>query len=115
MGNIAGDTAANRDRILDTGVLHALLRVVDHPNATENIIKHGTWAISNLCRGRPLPDLEKVRIAIPTLCKIIYSQTDPDILADAAWALSYCSRVEYTLEDVMKCPKVVPALVSQLG
>ena len=115
MGNIAGDSTAYRDRVLANGALQPLLKVVEHPQATENVIKHGIWAISNLCRGRPLPDLKKVRSAIPTLCKIMYSQTDPDILVDAAWALCYCSRVEFTLEDVMKCPKVIPALVSQLG
>jgi importin subunit alpha-1 len=36
-----------------------------------NTIKHGTWAISNLCRGRPLPDFNLVKEAIPIICKVI--------------------------------------------
>ena len=115
MGSIAGDSTAFRDRILANGALQPLLMVVDHPHATQNVIKHGTWAISTLCRGRPLPDLEKVRSAIPTLCKIMYSQTDPDILTDAIWALAYLSRSEKTIGTVVSCSNVIPALVSHLS
>jgi hypothetical protein len=54
-------------------------------------IKHGTWAISNLCRGRPLPKFEYTKNAIPVLCKVIKEETDTEPLTDATWALSYLS------------------------
>ena len=68
-----------------------------------------------MCRGDPLPSLDKVRSAIPILCHIFCSQTDPDILIDAAWALSYSSRSAETAEDVLNCPKVIPPLISSLS
>lgn len=39
----------------------------------ENIVKHGSWALSNLCRGNPLPKYENVKMAIPVLCNVISS------------------------------------------
>lgn len=27
----------------------------------ENIVKHGAWALSNLCRGNPLPKYDNVK------------------------------------------------------
>ncbi len=61
----------------------------------KNIIKHGTWAISNLCRGtlfnkwKPLPKFERFKTAIPVLIKMQAQETDDEILTDALWALSY--------------------------
>ena len=63
--------------------------VMDSTN--KNTIKHGTWAISNLCRGRPLPKFELTKNAIPVLCKVIIEETDTEPLTDATWALSYLS------------------------
>jgi len=98
--------------ILDLGGLDPLLHIV---NTTPNkaIIKHGTWAISNLCRGKPLPELEKVEKATPTMAAVMKRETDPDVLTDAAWALSYLSRVESKLEAVVSTG-VVPSLVQYL-
>jgi len=112
IGNIAGDSFYYRDMILQWGGLQPLLDIV---NNTENkaIIKHGTWAISNLCRGKPLPDLEKVEIATPTMAAVIKRESDMDVITDAAWALSYLSRVESKLDAVVES-KVVPALVHHL-
>jgi len=101
--------------IINHGALQPLLKAVDTPNVKFEIIKPGTWAISNSCRGRPLPSLERVRSAIPTLCNVVCSQTDQDILIDAVWALSYLSRSGETIKDVMNCPKVIPILASLLS
>jgi len=115
LGNIAVDRAVFRDRILANGALQPLLKVFEDPNLPQHVIKHGTWAISSLCRGGPLPPLEKVRSAIPTLCKIIYTQTDVDTLSDAAWALSYLSRTDDAAQDLTNCPGAVSAFVSLLS
>jgi len=62
-----------------------------------------------------LPPLEKVRSAIPSLCKIIQTQTDVDTLTDAVWALSHLSRADDTAQDLTNCPGAVSALVSLLS
>ena len=110
MGNIAGDSI-NRDIVINHGGLQALLKAVDPSDAGF----YGTMAISYLCRVRPLPSLEKTRSAIPFFCKIIVSQTDPDILIHAIWALSHLSRSLDTLDDVMNYPEVIPVVISLLS
>jgi importin subunit alpha-6/7 len=55
------------------------------------IIKHGSWTMSNLCRGRPLPDYELVKNASEPLCKILISNIDSEIMTDVSWAISYLS------------------------
>eukprot|EP00656_Telonema_subtile_P010451 TRINITY_DN1503_c0_g3_i2.p1 TRINITY_DN1503_c0_g3~~TRINITY_DN1503_c0_g3_i2.p1 ORF type:complete len:700 (-),score=209.77 TRINITY_DN1503_c0_g3_i2:833-2932(-) len=90
VGNIAGDSCAHRDYVLEeSGVLQPLLEFLC---ATEQIraIRNATWAISNLCRGKPRPVMSTVAPAIPTLASLIYS-TDEETVGDALWALSYLS------------------------
>lgn len=98
--------------ILKYGGLEPLLNIV---NTTTNriIIKHGTWAISNLCRGKPLPDINLVSPAIPTLAAVLMRETDIDVLTDAAWALSYLSRREQEVARLVETG-VIPSLVKQL-
>jgi importin subunit alpha-1 len=52
--------------ILKCGGLDPLLHIISTSN-NKSTIKHGTWALSNLCRGRPLPKFELVKKAIPVL------------------------------------------------
>jgi len=101
--------------MLASGALEPLIKIVEDPDTAQNIIKSGVWMISNLCRGRPPTRIEKVKSAIPTLCKIIQSQTDEDILTDATEALSYLSRNQVVIEDLVSFPKTISALISQLS
>jgi importin subunit alpha-1 len=56
------------------------------------IVKTGTWALANLCRGKPLPLYEKNCLAIPVFMKIIvfyHKLKQNEILEDALWGLNY--------------------------
>jgi len=112
IGNIAGDSSNFRDLILKLGGLPPLLYIVG-TTTNKVITKHGTWAISNLCRGKPLPDLALVEAAIPTLANVIQRETDVDVLTDATWAMSYLSRQESKVAQVV-VTGIVPALVQIL-
>ena len=126
MGNIAGDST-QRDVLLKHGALQPLLKIIEDPAASEFFMQYGTWAAANLCRGRPLPKIEEIQVAIPTFCKIISSQTKIQVLIDAAWTLSYLTFLSTNEEsvDVVKmkenigyiinCPKTISALVSLLS
>jgi len=92
--------------------LDPLLQIVNTTN-NKAIIKHGTWAISNLCRGKPLPELKMVEAAIPTLSAVIQKESDLDVLTDAAWAMSYLSRTESKVEHVVSTG-IIPSLVRHL-
>ena len=99
--------------ILKHAGLEALNHVVSLTN-NRHIIKNGTWAISNLCRGRPAPNPELVRSAIPTLCEVLKTQNDFDILHDAAWALSYHVNDPSEISVVINTG-VVSFLVKRIG
>jgi len=115
LGNIAGDSPVLRDRLIASGALAPLLKVVEDPEATLDVIREGVYAISNLCRGRPLPPVDKVKSAIPTLCKAIQSQTELQVLTDASWALSYLTRTEATAQMLVDVPNAISALIPLLS
>eukprot|EP00953_Heterococcus_sp_UTEX-ZZ885_P026895 14488-Heterococcus_DN1.PRE.1 len=54
------------------------------------MLRNATWTLSNFCRGKPQPDFNMVRGALPTLAQLIHSM-DEEVLTDACWALSYLS------------------------
>jgi len=55
-----------------------------------SMLRNATWTLSNFCRGKPQPNFDRVRIALPVLAELIF-QKDEEVLTDACWALSYLS------------------------
>ena len=90
LGNIAGDSAKMRDEVLKQNVMTPLLRVLDPKAVRISLLRQGTWALSNLCRGKPQPPFDLVEPAITTLATLVHS-SDEELLTDACWALSYLS------------------------
>jgi hypothetical protein len=70
IGNISSDCVFYRDNIIRAGGLVNLVQVMDKLT-DETLIKHCCWALSNLCRGSPLPKYDYVKLAIPVLCRTI--------------------------------------------
>jgi len=89
LGNIAGDSPPCRDLVLQAGAMQPLLQQL-HENSKLSMLRNATWTLSNFCRGKPQPDFEMVRPALPTLSQLIFSP-DEEVLTDACWALSYLS------------------------
>ncbi|EAR83119.1 importin subunit alpha (macronuclear) [Tetrahymena thermophila SB210] len=90
IGNISGDCSVYRDMILKCDGLKPLVNILLNTNDRKTI-KHGSWALSNLCRGRPLPDYNLVQEAVKPLCKVLTQETDSEVLTDSSWAISYLS------------------------
>ncbi|CAB3977305.1 importin subunit alpha-7 [Paramuricea clavata] len=98
LGNVAGDSPECRDFVIANGMLDPLLIILT-TSGKLSMMKNAVWALSNLCRGKnPPPDFTKVSVCLPVLARLLFSsepstmyQSDPDILADACWALSYLS------------------------
>ncbi|KAK7898415.1 hypothetical protein WMY93_019268 [Mugilogobius chulae] len=80
LGNIAGDSAVCRDYVLNCQILPPLLLLLTKSTRL-TMTRNAVWALSNLCRGKNPP---------PAFEKTLFS-SDPDLLADACWALSYLS------------------------
>ncbi|XP_060761520.1 importin subunit alpha-6 isoform X5 [Neoarius graeffei] len=90
LGNIAGDNAECRDFVLNCGILPSLQQLLAKSNRLTTT-RNAVWALSNLCRGKnPPPDFSKVSPCLSVLSRLLFS-SDPDVLADACWALSYLS------------------------
>ncbi|KAH7388163.1 hypothetical protein KP509_16G061800 [Ceratopteris richardii] len=89
LGNVAGDSAKCRDLVLSYGAMAPILALLNE-HANISMLRNATWTLSNLCRGKPPPLFEQVRIALPVIERLIHAGDD-DVLVDACWALSYLS------------------------
>jgi importin subunit alpha-6/7 len=50
-----------------------------------------TWAVSNLCRGKPAPKQELIQTAVVPLATMMDRNVPGESKIDALWALSYLS------------------------
>jgi importin subunit alpha-1 len=116
LGNVAGDSVQCRDLVLSLGALPALLQLSSTFNEQSRLttIRNVTWTLSNLCRGKPAPDFEVLRPALPLLARLLFSQ-DVETVTDACWALSYISDgPDFRIQAVLNAG-VAPRLVELLG
>ena len=111
IGNIAGDSPLTRDSVLASGALERIACVLDQAPAGTSFMRNASWALSNLCRGRPQPDYRLVKRAIPTLMKVLVENDKEDIITDICWALSYLSDgVKERITDMLD-PKLLGKLI----
>ncbi|GLJ54715.1 hypothetical protein SUGI_1175350 [Cryptomeria japonica] len=89
LANIAGDSSKHRDLILGNGAMKNLLAQFNE-HARISMLRNATWALLNLCRGKPPPPFEQAKDALSTLERLL-QMDDEEILSDACWALSYFS------------------------
>lgn len=113
LGNIAGDSPNFRDLVLQSGGLHPIMQVLANSDQKNSMMRNATWALSNLCRGKPPPPLEWVSPALGTLSNLVKA-TDCEVLTDACWALSYLSdgpneRITAVIQAGV-CPRLVELL-----
>ncbi len=116
LGNIAGDNVNFRDQVIQEGIMGPLIKTMDEAlnGGDQPMINHGTWTLSNLCRGKPSPNFNDMKDALPVFVRVIMSQENVDVLIDALWALSYLSdgpeeRVQKVLDT-----DVVPYIVKHM-
>ncbi|EER03743.1 importin alpha, putative [Perkinsus marinus ATCC 50983] len=113
LGNIAGDSPRLRDMVLDANVLPGMMNLFNDDSDKFSLFRNATWALSNLCRGKPQPPLQAVAPALPLLSQLINSN-DVEVITDACWALSYVTdgpseRIQAVL-DTGACPRLVELL-----
>ena len=73
---MAGDNTRIRDAVLAAGAVepisNILLQVQDKGQSTA-FIRNASWTLANLCRGKPNPNFELIKGALPALGKILMS------------------------------------------
>lgn len=60
LGNIVGDSIEARDKILKTQIVEQLILILNSSTLPLSLLKVCCWTISNLCRGKPSPDFNRV-------------------------------------------------------
>jgi len=94
-----------RDSVLHSGALERIAVVLESATPGTSFMRNASWALSNLCRGRPQPDYNFVRRAIPTLVKVLVENDKEDIITDICWALSYLSDgAKERVNDLLSVP-----------
>jgi len=91
LGNIAGDSVKCRDYVLSCGALQPLIEQINRTKSSPSMLKNATWTLSNFCRGKPGPPLDRITPALEALAQLLYKEADDEVLTDACWALSYIS------------------------
>ncbi|EER15237.1 importin alpha, putative [Perkinsus marinus ATCC 50983] len=113
VANIAGDGPGIRDQCLRLGILQPLLDVI-RAGQSIGLVRLGTWALSNFCRGKPAPPLEIISPALATLAMVL-GLDDREALTDALWAVSYlCDGPSERIEAVLMSG-AIPRIVQLLG
>jgi len=94
----------------------SLIKIMEVALAEEDkpMIKNGNWALSNLCRGKPLPAWKGTKEALPILARVTMGQEDPEILLDALWALAYLSDGGEERTQQVLDTGVVPSIVKHM-
>ena len=93
LGNIIGDGPHCRDMLLGMNFVQILIDFIQHEfssNLNINIVRDSIWCMSNLCRGKPIPDWERVKPCIALLTQCLH-HSDEQILSDSCWGLAYIS------------------------
>ncbi|CBI36918.3 hypothetical protein AAG906_034688 [Vitis piasezkii] len=113
LGNVAGDSPKCRDLVLGHGALMPLMAQFNE-HAKLSMLRNATWTLSNFCRGKPQPQFEQTKPALPALERLIHSN-DEEVLTDACWALSYLSdgtndKIQAVIEAGV-CPRLVELLL----
>ncbi len=115
LGNIAGDKQEFRDLLLFSGIIEPLLLNLTDP-ATSSLLGNVTWTLSNLCRGKPAPDMAYLTPVLAPLRDLLYKNVSVDVMVDAVWAFSYLSDgPNDRIEQVMQTAGVTSKLVEFLG
>lgn len=114
LGNIAGDSPKCRDIVLNFNAMEPLLQQLN-TNSKLSMLRNATWTLSNFCRGKPQPDFNLVKIALPTLSQLIFNP-DEEVLTDSCWALSYLSdgeneKIQSVIEGGV-CQRLVDLLLN---
>eukprot|EP01062_Namystynia_karyoxenos_P029031 TRINITY_DN21885_c0_g1_i1.p1 TRINITY_DN21885_c0_g1~~TRINITY_DN21885_c0_g1_i1.p1 ORF type:complete len:600 (+),score=145.16 TRINITY_DN21885_c0_g1_i1:63-1802(+) len=95
LGNLAGDCAEFRDKLLAAGVLTRLLAMAERDQLKTTLARNLAWTLSNCVRHKPEPVFDD-----PTMSRIIragsrfMSNPDSEVVSDGAWTMAYLTQIE---------------------
>jgi hypothetical protein len=57
---MAGDGHKIRDIIIDSGSIYPITNLLDRATPGSSFVRNASWCLSNFCRGKPGPALNKI-------------------------------------------------------
>jgi importin subunit alpha-1 len=116
LGNIAGDSPVYRDLLLERGVPIELAHIPGRfgDGMPLTLRRNMTWAILNLCCGKPAPPLSAVASVLPYLAAMT-QYPDSEVVADALWCLSYISDGSSDGISAVLVHGALPAIIHHLS
>lgn len=94
--------------------MNPIANILDQAAPGSSFVRNASWTLSNFCRGRPAPDFNRVKRAVPSLAKVLIENDIDDILIDVCWAMSYLSDGGEERIPVILNTNVLPRLVQLL-
>lgn len=113
LGNISGDNVRFRNHIIEQGAIRKIAALVHAAPPNTSYTRNTSWTLANFFKGKPSAPFEHLKQCIPTLCKVVMENGNPDILTDICWSFSYVTdeggdeRIQIFLEQ----PNFVPRLL----
>ena len=86
IANITADSVEARNEMLEDNIAEKLCYILSLKGVKERLLKVICWEISNLCKGKPPPEFEKVKKFVVHLSNFLYYE-DEQLVSDALWAL----------------------------
>jgi len=123
LGNIAGDSPAQRDSCLHAGLLRQLEVVAgdalddEHPSKFRTeLMRQVAWLCSNLMRGKsPRPAVEFLEEGASWMGRLL-DYCDHEVVRDSVWALSYIADGNDKQIELLACQtEVVEKVMALLG
>ena len=76
--------------------------------------RNAVWALSNLARFKPAPDVRAITPAARTFAHLVMTSTDQEVLVDSCWGLQYVTDADPSMVSLVTQAGVVPRLVELL-
>lgn len=114
LGNIAGDSILSRDFVLMSGVIPVAIEAhkmngESDINSSSSITRTQSWMISNLCRGKPAPQLD---IASPVLLLLftLLKSADAEVRINVCYSLSHLTAADEWIQPVLDADLGTPVI-----
>ena len=82
---------------------------------SKSLTRNTSWALSNMCRNKPMAPFAKIEEAIPALVKVFMQHDSSEVNGDILWAFSYISDMSENIAHIVAHTGIVPKLIQFLN
>jgi hypothetical protein len=75
-----GESTNLRDQIVSLGAIPLISDLLDKSIPNTTFTRNASWALANICRGKPMVPANLIARAIPSLAKVLVENDNPEII-----------------------------------